>query len=132
MTSEEGLRCEGDRHPHGSSVRVLPYEIVFEALPNETIMAAALRAGYRWPTSCNGQAECGLCAFVVESGDAHLSRMQAAEEATLAITPRTSTTRGRLVRLACQDKVSDDVVIFKRGVRQVSESRPESLHGIHH
>lgn len=101
----------------GSTVTVLPYGIVLDVGRDETIMAAAVRAGYWWPTSCSGQAECGLCACVVESGNDHLSAVNPEEKATLAILPPTSARAGRVVRLACQVKVSGDVVVFKRGVR---------------
>ena len=104
----------------GSRATVLPSGIVLDVLPDETVMAAAIRAGYRWPTSCQGHAECGLCAFVVEDGDVHLSAMKQDEGATLAGVPRTSATVGRSLRLACQVKVSGDVVIFKRGVRALA------------
>ena len=49
-------------------VVVRPSGSTFEAEPGETIMAAALRNGYWWPTTCNGRAECAVCAVVVDEG----------------------------------------------------------------
>jgi 2Fe-2S ferredoxin len=98
-------------------VEVLPAGIVLDVLPDETIMAAAQRLGYWWPTTCGGAAECGLCAFVPESGAEHLSPMMPEEEGMLAIIAPTLGKAGRDARLACQTQVFGDVVLVKRGVR---------------
>ena len=51
-----------------ATVRVEPSGITLDVRDGETVMAAARRAGYRWPTICGGLADCGACALeVVES-----------------------------------------------------------------
>ena len=40
-------------------VRVEPAGVDIPVDDGETLMAAAVRAGYRWPTVCGGQAQCG-------------------------------------------------------------------------
>ncbi len=36
-------------------VRIVPGGIEYEAADGDTIMGAALAAGYYWPTTCGGQ-----------------------------------------------------------------------------
>jgi 2Fe-2S ferredoxin len=86
----------------------------------ETIMAAAERSGHRWPTTCNGEADCGICAFVAEAGEDRLSPVAQAEATALALVPVTRERVGRTVRLACQVRVSGDVTVTKRGVKPVT------------
>ena len=48
-------------------IRVLPANLVFEALPGESILASALRNGIELPSSCrNGT--CRACLSHVQSG----------------------------------------------------------------
>ena len=57
-------------------VRVEPRGIDIEAEEGETIMAAALRAGYHWPTVCNGQGTCRVCRVEVVSRSENLRRLR--------------------------------------------------------
>ena len=98
-------------------VEVLPAGITLDVLPDETVLAAAQRLGYWWPTTCGGAAECGLCAFIPESGAEHFSPMMPEEEGMLAIIAPTLGKAGGDARLACQTRVNGDVVVVKRGVR---------------
>lgn len=96
-------------------VTVRPQGFVFEAYAGETVMAAARRNGYHWPTTCNGNAECTTCACVVLSDMAALEPMGRAERFAL------SDARGKAVletpmRLACQAIVKTDVELRKPGV----------------
>ena len=49
-------------------VRVEPLGVEFELQPGETLMAAAQRSGYYWPTICKGNAQCNRCAVSVVDG----------------------------------------------------------------
>ena len=97
-----------------AGVRVLPADAVVEVAAAESLMAAAQRQGWFWPTVCGGDCECGTCWVVVEEGSEHCSEMQAAERATLGKGMKANEPRARL---ACQVRVSGPVVVTRRSVR---------------
>ncbi|MCV7127867.1 MULTISPECIES: 2Fe-2S iron-sulfur cluster-binding protein [Mycolicibacterium] len=95
---------------------VEPRGIVIEVNEGETIMAAAERSGYHWPTLCHGDATCSICWAEVTEGGQNLSAMEDDESATLGLlSPRLRATRD--VRLACRAQVVGDVTVRKPGVR---------------
>ena len=96
------------------AVRVLPADAVVEVAAGESLMAAARRQGWFWPTVCNGNCDCGTCWVVVEEGAEHCSAMEAMERATLAKGMKANESRARL---ACQVKVLGPVVVTRRSVR---------------
>ncbi len=96
------------------TVRVLPVDAEVEVGPGESLMGAARRQGWFWPTVCQGNCECGTCWVVVEDGAEHCSGMEAAERATLAKGMKADEPRARL---ACQIRVSGQVVVTRRSVR---------------
>src|SRR5579875_3118095 len=49
-------------------VVIQPAGYAIEARHDETIMGAARRLGYYWPTTCGGQAICTTCVCLVEEG----------------------------------------------------------------
>jgi len=100
----------------GHLVRIEPRGLEVEATPGETVMAAAQRAGLRWPTVCGGQAECGVC--VLEVLAAPIPPPPAGPEETdrLAGLPETRRDPGRALRLACRLVAVDGLVVAKRGV----------------
>jgi len=108
-----------DRRVAGS-VRVMPADVSFEAAQGETIMDAAERNGFRWPTTCHGLAECAVCVFHVMTGGDRLSPVGPAEEARLQTVKLSSLDPDRVFRLACQAQIVGDITIFKRGIRQKS------------
>ena len=55
------------------------------------------------------------------AGSEHLAAAAPLERAALASSPLVDTGGGGLVLLACQAKVSGDVVVGKRGVRPMTE-----------
>ena len=71
---------ERERRP---IVHVEPIGIDLELQPGETIIEAAWRYGYSWPTVCYGQAECTLCHVEVLSGDEHLTPVDDEEREVL-------------------------------------------------
>ena len=100
------------------SVWVEPAGIDLSVEDGETVMAAAVRSGYRWPTVCGGNAECGVCVLsVVSSGE--LPPPSPFEAGRLATVPERILDPSAVLRLACQLRVVDDgLVVFKRGVRR--------------
>jgi 2Fe-2S ferredoxin len=98
-------------------VRVRPLDVDIEVRPGETLIEAAWREGYSWPTVCYGQAECTACNVVVLEGEEHVSEV-APEEATALELLRSSGLRDLGARrLACRLEVHGPVVVEKRGVR---------------
>jgi len=100
------------------SVWVEPAGIDLSVEDGETVMAAAVRSGYRWPTVCGGQAQCGVCVLrVVSSGE--LPPPSPLEAGRLAVVPERILDPSAVLRLACQLRVeADGLVVFKRGVRR--------------
>jgi 2Fe-2S ferredoxin len=103
----------------GGTVRVEPAGIDLAVADGETVMHAAERLGYRWPTVCHGQAVCTTCFVEVLDGSEHLTPPAPLEQAALASSPVVAIAAGE-VRLACQARVTGAVTVRKRGVRVAS------------
>jgi len=103
-------------------IRILPLDVVVEAGREETVMAAAQRSGYYWPTTCGGEGRCTTCACEVIEGSGSLTEMGRAEQKSL-VYERGETVLRTPVRLACQARVASegDVVVRKPGVRRPNE-----------
>ena len=99
-------------------VTVKPSGITFPAAQGQTVMAAALAAGLRWPTVCGGNGDCLVCHVTVLAGVEHLVEPSAAEAQAVHNLKGDRGGRGEHVRLACQAGVLGDVVVEKRGVRK--------------
>lgn len=97
-------------------VRVEPSGIELAAEPGETVMAAALRAGYRWPTVCGGQAECGVCALDVVVAPGPLPAPAGEEADRIAELPEARLYPDRTYRLACRLVAVEGMTVRKRGV----------------
>lgn len=102
------------------AVRVLPADAVVDVTAGESLMAAARRQGWFWPTVCDGDCDCGTCWVVVDEGAEHCSAVGEAERATLARGMKADEPRARL---ACQVKVSGPVVVTRRSVRAPARER---------
>lgn len=98
------------------SVTVQPSGIRLDPEPDETVFAAAARLGYRWPTICGGNGTCRTCVMAVESGREHCAPIGDLEAEGLDALKEA---KDGLHRLACQTRVTGDVVVTKRGVRAV-------------
>lgn len=94
-------------------VRVEPDGFVLTVEAGETVIEAAWRLGYFWPTTCYGRAECTTCNLEIIEGSEHASAVGDDERAALAVLGR----RARSVRLACRVRFEGDAVVRKRGVR---------------
>jgi 2Fe-2S ferredoxin len=99
-----------------SSVRVEPVGVEFDVRRGESVIQAAWRAGYQWPTTCWGQAECGVCAMEILEGAELLDPAGQVESDRLRSLPRRE---GGGRRLACQTRVvgAGTVRVRKPGVR---------------
>jgi 2Fe-2S ferredoxin len=100
-----------------SFVRVEPADVEFDVRTGESVIAAAWRAGYQWPTTCWGQAECGVCAMEILEGIELLDPIDKIEADRLRSLPRRD---GGKRRLACQTRVvgAGTVTVRKPGVRE--------------
>ena len=98
-----------------AKVRVEPLGIELEIHPGETVMEAAVRLGYGWPTLCHGEGSCAICWIEVTEGVDHLSPLRDEERESLQLVPGRRFVKG-MVRLACRTSVNGDVVVKKRGV----------------
>jgi 2Fe-2S ferredoxin len=106
-------------------VRVEPLGVDIDVRPGESIMAAAQRGGYYWPTQCQAMGSCTVCFTRVKQGAGSLSPAGAAEAESLERLARRFGPRGRSIRLACQAKPTGDVVVVKPGVKPVKDmTRP--------
>lgn len=99
------------------AVTVQPSGIRLEPGPGETVFRAAARQGYRWPTVCGGLGTCRTCLMVVEDGRENCSPIEDLEAEGLDALKEP---RDGVRRLACQTRVSGDVVVTKRGVKRIA------------
>jgi 2Fe-2S ferredoxin len=97
-----------------STVHVLPVDLLLEVVEGQTVMAAALDAGYVWPTVCEGSASCGTCISVVKEGAENCAAMPDDELETLT---RILVPLDGQRRLACRLQVTGPVTLNKRGIR---------------
>lgn len=99
-------------------VRVEPLGVEIEVHAGETLIDAAWREGYYWPTVCYGQAECMSCNVLVLEGAGNLSDVGADEDHALRSRLRAGGQRNiDNRRLACQVEVHGPATVEKPGVR---------------
>ena len=101
---------------HTPIVRVEPLGAALEVFDGESIMAAAHRLGYYWPTICGGEGSCHTCYLRVLSGGENLTAEEPYEREGLEELRRAARS-GDELRLACQARAVGDAVVHKRGVR---------------
>jgi 2Fe-2S ferredoxin len=111
----------GDKTKH--SVEVLPIGLAIMVPDGETIMSAALAAGWRWPNVCGGEAACGVCVLEVQQGMEYASAIGRDESVRLAFIRKADKPGARL---ACQLRVSGPMQVLKRGARPLpDQTAPE-------
>jgi 2Fe-2S ferredoxin len=99
-------------------VRIEPLGVDIGLELGETIIEAAWRLGYHWPTVCYGQATCTMCHIEVVSGAEHLSPIDDDERDALDHRLARSSHRDlTVVRLACRAMATGDVTVRRIGVR---------------
>lgn len=119
MAGAEGaVRADHNQAGRGPVVHVEPVGVDLELQPGETIIEAAWRLGYHWPTICYGQANCTMCHVEVLSGAEHLSPVEEDEhEALQHRLPGSGRRDLTQVRLACRARANGDATVRKKGVR---------------
>jgi ferredoxin, 2Fe-2S len=101
-----------------SILRVEPAGIEIEVRHGETLLQAAWRAGYYWPTLCFGVGDCNACHCEVLDGQHVTSPRTDAEVRHLEdMSRRVRRVNPRRIRLACQVTVSGDIAVRKQGVK---------------
>lgn len=100
-------------------IRVEPAGVSFDTEDGETIMAAAIRNGYSWPTICGGSGTCKTCVFQTLDGADNLAPAKRYEQEGLDAIAGTLPDGGKNWRLACQARATGDVTLRKVGVRPV-------------
>lgn len=101
-------------------MRVEPDGWEIEVRRGETLIKAAWRAGFTWPTLCYGMGKCTACQCEVLDGLHMLSERTEAETQLLAeLGGRRQRADPRRIRLACQVEIYGDVIVRKPGVKVV-------------
>jgi ferredoxin len=101
----------------GHRVRIEPLGVDLFVAEGESLLQAAKREGYQWPSRCGGKAECSTCFVRVVEGLEHLTPVSPREQECLAHGRGVDATRQVDVRLACQLRVAGTVRVRKLGVR---------------
>ncbi|MEV6236608.1 2Fe-2S iron-sulfur cluster-binding protein [Lentzea sp. NPDC051838] len=104
-----------------TKIRVLPLDVEITVHSGESMMAAAQREGYFWPTRCRGQALCTACLFEVVSGD--FDQAATLELEALESLSSFQARRPGLLRLGCQARPTGSATILKRGMKPADTER---------
>jgi 2Fe-2S ferredoxin len=98
------------------TVRVEPLGVAIDVDPEESLMKAVTRSGYRWPSVCGGLAECGTCVVeILEAPPRLLTPGSDLEAQRLQTVPERRLHPEAVFRLACQFQPgSAHVVVRKR------------------
>ena len=102
---------------------MLPLDIELTVRPGESMMAAAQRQGYFWPTRCRGQAICTACLFEVVSGGEGFEPVRSLETDALEDLSEFQAKRAGQLRLGCQARPRAAATVFKRGVKRAERPR---------
>jgi 2Fe-2S ferredoxin len=95
----------------------MPADIVLEVGGGETVFDAAHRAGYSWPTTCGGLADCGNCICKITDGVGNCLPPGELERETIARVRPGRHQHDASFRLACRLEVNGTVSLTKRGVQ---------------
>jgi 2Fe-2S ferredoxin len=100
-------------------MRVEPLGVDIDIRKGESLLEAAWRNGYDWPTLCYAKGTCTACRCEVIEG-AHLLSPRTAPEIALLddLKGRVRRLNPRRVRLACQVTAVGNILIRKAGVQQ--------------
>ncbi|GAB3523292.1 2Fe-2S iron-sulfur cluster-binding protein [Phytohabitans suffuscus] len=103
--------------PPSAEVTVEPLGARIETRDGESLIEAAWRSGFYWPTVCGGRAECTACVIRILSGGEQSPPPDAREAGQLErVRRRTGETAA--IRLACCIRPAGTVVVEKKGVRR--------------
>jgi ferredoxin, 2Fe-2S len=113
-------------------LRVEPAGIDIDVATDETLIQAAWRAGYDWPTMCYARGTCTACRCEVIEGMHLLTERTEAETALLSeLNRRVRRANPRKIRLACQAKANGDVTVRKPGVKRQSPTSDQEAINVH-
>jgi 2Fe-2S ferredoxin len=104
-------------------VQVLPLDVELTVHSGESMMAAAQRQGYYWPTRCRGQALCTACLFEVVSGGEGFDPVEPLEQEALESLSAFQAKRPGQLRLGCQARPRAAAAVFKRGMKPAETPR---------
>jgi ferredoxin len=104
-------------------VRVLPLDVELTVHSGESMMSAAQRQGYFWPTRCRGQALCTACLFEVVSEDEGFEEIEPLEQEALESLSAFQAKRTGRLRLGCQARPRAAATVVKRGVKPAEPPR---------
>ncbi len=104
---------------------VQPAGIEIDVEPGESLLEAAERAGYSWPSVCGRQGVCSTCSVLVLSANEALPAASSSERETLQMLPAFRDDDDSL-RLGCQIRPSADLAVRKLGVRPIEVAGCES------
>jgi ferredoxin, 2Fe-2S len=128
MDYTDNLTPSGERYAVAQArtvagiVRVKPLGVDLVLGPGESLIEAAWREGYYWPTVCFGQASCTACNVEVCEGFDYLSDVSVEETRALEKLRATHIRNPASRRLACRLEVHGRVVVQKQGVRSSQET----------
>lgn len=105
-----------------ATVRVEPDGHHISVAEGESLIEAAWRQGYTWPTTCFGQARCTACRVEILAGTENVDPPEGDEVDALTSLGRR---RSRTVRLACRLRPGGDLVVVKHGVRPGSPAEEQ-------
>jgi adenylate cyclase len=88
------------------TIRILPDDMLVDALPDETLLEAALRAGIAHAYACGGHGHCSTCRVEVQVGIDDCAPRTSAEQ---SLADRLGF--DRVLRLACQTVAQADLTI---------------------
>jgi adenylate cyclase len=100
-----------------AAVRFLPDEIVVDAVPGETLLAAARRAGVPLASACGGEAGCTTCRVIVVEGAEGLTPPPPDEASVLAPLGTDAA-----LRLGCRARVQGPVVVRRLVIYENDEA----------
>jgi 2Fe-2S ferredoxin len=105
--------------PRRALIEPMGLELAVES--GETLIEAAWRCGYYWPTVCYGQAQCTACVVKVTAGVDQLVDVADDEMAALKTLPPLRLPDAVVRRLACRLQFEGSITVEKRGVQRQDE-----------
>ena len=98
-------------------ITVLPLGVKIEGEEGKSVFHAAVEAGYRWPTVCQGLGSCRTCYMQVVEGADGFEEPDDWEQEGLEDLESTVGGVHAGVRLACQALVCGEATVRKTGVK---------------
>lgn len=101
-------------------VRIEPCNQTLSLQPGETLLDGALRIGWRWPTICQGNAECLVCWVQIIEGGENIPPAEPLEIAALELLAARQpalSEQAASTRLACQLRFAGNATVKRAGLR---------------